>query len=598
MGLLKEGDKPSSQPPKAQHTVPAVSPGTDTAARVEALIAALKASGTDITASYADWLKVGFAIAGEFGEAGRPYFHAISSLYPGYDQAESDKKYDECLKSSEGRTDIATLFYLAKNQGVTLERPANAPGTRQRQAREKGQSDKNVPLSLSDDDPEGIPDLPSFPEHIYPELPSLLKEVTDLMITQQEKSLILIGSIVTVSACLLPLRTVYFGKTIFPNSYLFVPGPAGAGKGKLDFCYRLVKSIHMEKRERWLVAKEEYTKEVSRYKRQRKGENIDPPVKPPIQLLRIPANSSATSFQQAMAENGNLLMFETEGDTVVNAFSGDYSNYSDAFRKAFAHESFGYLRRGDDGEEREIDNPRLSTVLSGTPEQVKSLIRDAENGLLSRFMFFCINSTPEWLDGFTSYGCDMSLEEAFDAAGERFAEFSKKLEDKPKVMFRLSFPQTSIFNDYFREEKARMKDLNGDRYSASSHRLAWCFLRIAMVLTALRMMDAGTVPEVVECSDADFETTREIIRVISAHNDYIFNVLDRERPEGIAVADSYSAATRKAILAALPGYFTVEDMKGVAAKVGKSLRTVRRQVARAVEAGEVRQVKHGEYRKC
>ena len=142
-----------------------------------------------------------------------------------------------------------------------------------------------------------------------------------------------------------------------------------------------------------------------------------------------------------------------------------------------------------------------------------------------------------------------------------------------------------------------MQDLNGDRYSASSHRLAWCFLRIAMVLTALRMMDAGTVPEVVECSDADFETTREIIRVISAHNDYIFNVLDRERPEGIAVADSYSAATRKAILAALPGYFTVEDMKGVAAKVGKSLRTVRRQVARAVEAGEVRQVKHGEYRK-
>ena len=88
-----------------------------------------------------------------------------------------------------------------------------------------------------------------FPEHIYPELPSLLKEVTDLMITPQEKSLVL-----------MPLRTVYFGKTIFPNSYLFVLGPAGAGKGKLDFCYRLVKPIHKEKRERWLVAKEEYTR--------------------------------------------------------------------------------------------------------------------------------------------------------------------------------------------------------------------------------------------------------------------------------------------------------------------------------------------------
>ena len=39
------------------------------------------------------------------------------------------------------------------------------------------------------------------------------------------------------------------------------------------------------------------------------------------------------------------------------------------------------------------------------------------------------------------------------------------------------------------------------------------------------------------------------------------------------------------------------DMKKVAANVGKSLRTVRRQIARAIEAGEIQQVKHGEYKK-
>lgn len=118
-----------------------------------------------------------------------------------------------------------------------------------------------------------------------------------------------------------------------------------------------------------------------------------------------------------------------------------------------------------------------------------------------------------------------------------------------------------------------------------------------MVLTTLRLMDAGTIKESVECSDADFDMTMEIIRVISEHNDYIFNVLDRERPEGIAVADSYSSATRKTILAALPGYFKTDDMKMVAKNVGKSLRTVRRQVARAIQAGEIQQVKHGEYKK-
>ncbi|MBR3291758.1 MAG: PriCT-2 domain-containing protein, partial [Bacteroidales bacterium] len=84
MDLLSEGDKPSSQQPQApaNHLSGPV-PTTDTGARVEALIAALKAAGTDITADYNDWLKVGFALAGEFGESGRGYFHAISSLYPG-----------------------------------------------------------------------------------------------------------------------------------------------------------------------------------------------------------------------------------------------------------------------------------------------------------------------------------------------------------------------------------------------------------------------------------------------------------------------------------------------------------------------------------
>ena len=584
-----------STTPSAQAGSPTFS--ADTATKVEKLIDLLKSSHTDITADYNDWLKVGFALASEFGESGRSYFHDISSINQGYSQTESDTKFTECLKSDSGRTDIGTLFYLAKNKGITLFSHDTLEHHTRSANRTKGQSDKNVPLTLSEEDPEEMPPLPMFPEDIFRTLPGLLQKVTALMHTPQERSLILIGSIATLSSALLPMKTIYFGKTIYPNMYLFIPGPAGAGKGKLDFCFRLVKPIHKEKLERWNTAKDEYKKEYARYKRQRKGENIDPPEKPPIQLLRVPANSSATSFAQAMAENGNLLLFETEGDTVVNTFNSDFGNYSDSFRKAFAHESFGYLRRGDDGEEREIESPRLSTVLSGTPEQVKSLIRDAENGLLSRFMFFCVNSTSEWLDGFESYGEDTPLEETFDSIGAEFTAFTKRLESIQQIRFSLSLPQIGKFNDFFASEKERMQDFNGDRYSASSHRLAWCFLRIAMVLTALRMMDSGSITETIECSDIDFATTQAIIRVISRHNDYIFNVLDKERPEGIAVADSYSSATRKSILSALPGYFTTTDMKDISQKIGKSLRTVRRQIARAIEAGEIQQVKHGEYKK-
>ena len=227
MDLLNEGDKPSGTAAACTHRRLAARSRTPQPGR--ALIAA---SIRELTSNdYNDWLKVGFALAGEFGEGGRGYFHDISSLYPGYDQAESDTKYTECLKSDSGRTDISTLFYLAKNQGVTIERPANAAGTMQVAPRTKGQSDKNVPLSLSEDDPEEMPILPLFPASIYPALHGLLKDVTDLMHTDQEKSLVLIGSIVTLSSAMVPVMTIYFGKTIYPNMYLFVP-PAGAGKRK------------------------------------------------------------------------------------------------------------------------------------------------------------------------------------------------------------------------------------------------------------------------------------------------------------------------------------------------------------------------------
>ena len=54
MNLLNEGDKPSQQPQQPAHPVGSSAPDPDIASRVEALIAALRASGADITADYND----------------------------------------------------------------------------------------------------------------------------------------------------------------------------------------------------------------------------------------------------------------------------------------------------------------------------------------------------------------------------------------------------------------------------------------------------------------------------------------------------------------------------------------------------------------
>lgn len=571
---------------------------SDTSARVQSLIAQLQATRTDITSGYTEWLKVGFAIASEFGEAGRRYFHDISALYTGYDATECDKKYDECLKSDNGRTNISTLFYLAEQQGVKLPHQERNISKNQAQIPTNATSDKNVAVSFVESQAEDRT-LPLLDPSVYTNLPSILRKAVETMHIRQEKDLVLIGSIVTLSSVLLPFRTIFHGRTIFPNMFLFVPGPAGSGKGRLDFCYRLVRPIHNDKRELWQLQQEEYKQELDRYRALSKKEkaNTTSPVKPPITLLRIPANSSATSFAEAMADNGNMLMFETEGDTVVNTFKSDYGNYSDNFRKAFAHEEFGYLRRGNDSEEKEVHNPRLSVVLSGTPEQVKSLIPNAENGLLSRFIFYTLSATDEWLDGFSGYDADNPLEKVFDDLGNEVERYYQHLKNIQEVWFTLSFVQQQKFNDYFAEEKQRMKALNGDLYNASTHRLSWALLRISMILTALRCMDTGKVPEKVECSDIDFDIALSIIKTVSHHNDYIFNVLNEGVTEEVKISETYSSAARSTLLSILPDSFTSKDMQAAAVKISKSVRTVERQIRRAIDNGQVKELGKGSYQK-
>src|SRR5690606_14575639 len=103
---------------------------------------------------------------------------------------------------------------------------------------------------------------------------------------------------------------------------------------------------------------------------------------------------------QLLADNGGQgLILETEGDTLAQTFKTDYGNYSDGFRKAFHHETISYFRRTD-REYVDIENPKVSAALSGTPSQVGSLIHTCENGLFSRFMFYCLNTKGVWKNVF------------------------------------------------------------------------------------------------------------------------------------------------------------------------------------------------------
>jgi len=75
---------------------------------------------------------------------------------------------------------------------------------------------------------------------------------------------------------------------------------------------------------------------------------------------------------------------------------------------------------------------------NGTPAQVRSLIKDDENGLFSRFMFYYLNAKSEWHDVFDA-GNGMALDEYFRQLGEQFYSQYKLLQ--PLLRLR-RFPRT------------------------------------------------------------------------------------------------------------------------------------------------------------
>jgi predicted P-loop ATPase len=71
---------------------------------------------------YRDWLNIGFGLADQFGEAGRAYFHSLSSCSQKYETSMCDRQYTHCLRqpSSTGKVTIATIYFFAKQAGINI----------------------------------------------------------------------------------------------------------------------------------------------------------------------------------------------------------------------------------------------------------------------------------------------------------------------------------------------------------------------------------------------------------------------------------------------------------------------------------------------
>ena len=552
---------------------------------IETISQRIESSGADIAPNYADWRDLGFALADELGESGRSYYHRLSRFYQDYNSMETDKQFDACLKAHGHGVSIKTFYHLAKSAGVNVGIPKVKETKPTITLEDKAETEETSENETSTQ-------LCSLPSEIFNQLPDLLRRITVKGTSPEDKDILLLGSLVSMSSCLPNIYGVYAEREVFANLFLFVTAQASAGKGRLTLCRKLVEPIHKALREQNRAEFEIYQRELTEYAAA-KGDkvNMEKPQEPTLKMLVIPANNSATGLFQILNDNkGKGLIFETEGDTLAQTFKSEHGNYSDGFRKAFHHETITYNRRKD-REFVEIDMPRLSALLSGTPKQVSALIPNAENGLFSRFIFYFMNIRYEWKDVFAGES-GQTLDHYFDHLGDQFHELYKCLQSQVKPMrFCLTVSQQKQFNSYFEQTQIQYIELCGEDYIGTVRRLGLITFRIAMILTALRIMDNGELRSPLVCSDTDFNIAMEIVKVLVQHAAHVFQQLPTD------TAAKVQPNQKQQFLNMLPVEFDRQTYLSVADKLKIPAKTAEKQIARFAKTGLINHYAQNQYRK-
>ncbi len=79
------------------------------------LIRRIESRAVDITGDYLDWVRLGFAFANTFGESGRGFYHRVSQFHPRYDSNQTNRQYDNCLKTNRGLITLGTAIHQLTN---------------------------------------------------------------------------------------------------------------------------------------------------------------------------------------------------------------------------------------------------------------------------------------------------------------------------------------------------------------------------------------------------------------------------------------------------------------------------------------------------
>ena len=287
---------------------------------------------------------------------------------------------------------------------------------------------------------------------------------------------------------------------------------------------KLIEKIHLKIKEASLF-------EIADCKASQK-ENKEKNTKcPDLDIKLVPGNvSSAKLYKHLEKSNYGLLIFETEADTISTMLKQDWGNFSDVLRKAFHHETLSISRDNED-KFFEIFNPKLSLVISGTPNQVAPLIKSNENGLFSRFMYYYFDEPSYWKD-VSPKGQVQDTGLLFSESGDKIAlVYGDLIKNEKEIKVDLTTEQWNKLNEGMTFLVSSFINIKKLDILSSIKRYGVILFRICMIFSVIRNKENLSNSEILFCDDKDFKCAFDIVKLTIDHSIKVSNLLNTEESD-------------------------------------------------------------------
>jgi hypothetical protein len=333
----------------------------------------------------------------------------------------------------------------------------------------------------------------------------------------------------------------------------------------------------------------DFEMEVSDYKKRKLKHFPEEPEPPKRQALFIPANNSSAMIIQQLKQSGGWgVLCESEADTLGNVLKQDWGGYSDLLRKVFHFETVSYSRKGGN-EFFEIESPRLSVAISGTPNQVMGLIPSIEDGLFSRFIFYLFNVKPHWKKHSQLQNRKV-LTHHFLELSEKVNQMLEWLDQYPTEV-ELNFEQWVFFDEVFGRIFLETHALDGEELLSTIKRLGVIMFRIIMVLSVIRKYESKQTVSKMICHDDDFHMAITLVETYWRHSIFLFEKL----PDKKQVKYREVPNLKKVFFEKLPSEFKRVEAGKIGLEMQVSERTVTRYLKRWIALKLLEQPRRGVY---